>query len=394
MYLFIYLFISFSGNLVANLHSGFLNLTTGPVPVNPSRIDAYIGAFSSDMTVQMADVLGVLGIPQISYGSTSIELKNRRKFRHFLRTVPADDKQARAMIAILKRFNLQYVQVINSAGTYGEEAASEFLRLAKENSICVAQNLTFGGNGTLTAVAANDAVSKLLSKPSATVVITILKTDDVHPFLAAVNRVSQAKDKFMFLGSEGWADNMDLIRGAGVGKVANGSVTLGMETADLSGFDKYLDNKYPGQYSRNPWFEEYYEAIFNCSLKPSSALYQRQCSFTDKFPVARSPNYRQDPYVLYTVNAVLSAAQGIHNAIVKKCGSGYNGLCENFRNSGERRQDILEGIKKAEFVDATKQKFAFNEDGEGNRGYHIYAVEQSLGNKNSYIYDNVSNPIA
>ena len=43
----------------------------------------------------VADVLSVLHIPQISYGASTILLKDMEKYPYFLRTVPADDKQVR-----------------------------------------------------------------------------------------------------------------------------------------------------------------------------------------------------------------------------------------------------------------------------------------------------------
>lgn len=45
--------------------------------------------------------------------------------------------------------------------------------------------------------------------------------------------------------------------------------------------------------------------------------------------------------------SVFSVALGIHHAIEEACGAGYFGICEAFRNMGERRQKILDGIKKA-----------------------------------------------
>ena len=42
------------------------------------------------------------------------------------------------------------------------------------------------------------------------------------------------------------------------------------------------------------------------------------------------------------------------------------------------------------FKDATKQVFEYNEQGESNRGYHIYTIKQSQGGSSDYYYDNVS----
>ena len=52
-----------AASLLSNVHSGFLQLTQpsgGKVErVKVERIDAYIGAMSSEMSLQMADILKV-----------------------------------------------------------------------------------------------------------------------------------------------------------------------------------------------------------------------------------------------------------------------------------------------------------------------------------------------
>ncbi len=45
----------------------------------------------------------------------------------------------------------------------------------------------------------------------------------------------------------------------GVEEVAANSLTLAVETADLPGFDSYLEAKRPDTYTKNPWFKEFYE---------------------------------------------------------------------------------------------------------------------------------------
>ena len=59
---------------------------------------------------------------------------------------------------------------------------------------------------------------------------------------------------------------------------------------------------------------QFYEAVYDCSLTPGSAKYPRQCLNPSR-TVVRAPGYKQDAYVLYTVNAVYSAALGIHYAL-------------------------------------------------------------------------------
>ena len=60
--------------------------------------------------------------------------------------------------------------------------------------------------------------------------------------------------KFHFVGSETWSSRVDLLRD--VGDAARDALTLGVETADLSTFDKYLRATARRNDQANPWFTE------------------------------------------------------------------------------------------------------------------------------------------
>ena len=61
-----------------------------------------LGAASSMTSIQVANLLRLFRIPQISFFSTSPELSNKDRFEYFLRTVPSDTNQVRAMVEIVK----------------------------------------------------------------------------------------------------------------------------------------------------------------------------------------------------------------------------------------------------------------------------------------------------
>ena len=46
-----------------------------------------------------------------------------------------------------------------------------------------------------------------------------------------------------------------------------------------------------------------FQQIYECSLTPGSSRFPQECQDPDR-GVVRGRNYEQDPYVLYTVNAV------------------------------------------------------------------------------------------
>lgn len=66
--------------------------------------------YSNVSCVQMASVLRVIQMPQISYLSTSASLSNHDRYPYFLRTVPSDTAQAQAILSIM-RYSYEEIQV-------------------------------------------------------------------------------------------------------------------------------------------------------------------------------------------------------------------------------------------------------------------------------------------
>ena len=105
-----------AGSLVSNVHSYKTPLATKTSQINPSNIAVYIGALDSETTMAVADVLSVLNIPQISYGASTILLKDMEKYPYFLRTVPADDKQVSPIshLSFHKKDSLTKQNIVNT----------------------------------------------------------------------------------------------------------------------------------------------------------------------------------------------------------------------------------------------------------------------------------------
>jgi metabotropic X receptor len=81
---------------------------------NLERMVAVVGGQSSSVSIQVATLLKLFGVPQISYLSTSPALSNKDKFPYFFRTVPSDVNQAHAMLEILRYINNQTLHAANT----------------------------------------------------------------------------------------------------------------------------------------------------------------------------------------------------------------------------------------------------------------------------------------
>lgn len=383
-----------AGNLIANYHARNFEIRTSEYRIDPSLIDLYIGPMTSEASIRVADVLAEVGIPQISYGASSLELRNQRKYKYFIRTVPADDKQARALISILKKYKWHNIQLISQFSSVGEYGRKEFLRLAELNRICVSAEFVIGQSGVVTEQESRYVVSRLQDKPDARVVVVIM--DDPYTLLREAEMFDVNVGNYSFIATDKWGfgiSGYENLEGLDRLISSHKVMTLDVETADFPDLDLYLEYKIPENYMSNPWFKDYYEFIHNCSTTAPSARYRNVCpEFRMGYP--RAETYIQDPYALYVINAVFSAALGIHQTLFEWCGGAqYYGVCNILRTHGERREYFLENIKKVSFIDQTDQPFYFTEDGESDRGFHVYEP-QSKGmslhfGSNGYYWEDV-----
>ena len=107
---------------------------------------AVIGGAASPISTQVAHVFGIANIPQISYSSTSILLSNKDAYRSFLRTIPSDTYQAKAIADLLLKFGWTYVSVVASDNEYGRAGLDALKVELKRRDICMAVESIFHPN--------------------------------------------------------------------------------------------------------------------------------------------------------------------------------------------------------------------------------------------------------
>ena len=102
-----------------NFISGRLSQGPGISTSSRSSVVGVVGATFSSVSIQIAHLLRLFQVPQISFDSTSFELSNKKKFEYFSRTVPHDGFQAKAIVDLIRHFNWTYISSVYSDDTYG-----------------------------------------------------------------------------------------------------------------------------------------------------------------------------------------------------------------------------------------------------------------------------------
>ncbi|XP_055861139.1 uncharacterized protein LOC106076542 [Biomphalaria glabrata] len=363
------------GFVVSNINSGYTTLLKDGMLISPSKIDAYIGSYSSKASIYLARILTDLKIPQISYAAGSQDLNDQRVYPFFYRTVPSDGDQVEAMLKFLDKMDIRYIQILHEDNSNGISAKDYLITRAAAYRICVAQTVPFPDLGVISPETSNGIVAKLLQKPAANTVVTFLSVEFVNSLLLAIGRSSTAQNKLRFVGSSSWADSQDAYRNAETWAVD--SVTLKLDSNDVYDFETYMNSKTLANSDQNPWFEEYYQYLMNCYTSRTHTMgYPRACSLAAT-TILNSPLYQQDPGVVYVINAVYAAAFALDATLKQKCGLQYTAVCQAYRNSADRRVVLRNNLANVTFDDPSGNKFVFV-NRSGLAGYKLNSVYKGV----------------
>nr|XP_009677113.1 PREDICTED: LOW QUALITY PROTEIN: taste receptor type 1 member 1 [Struthio camelus australis] len=108
---------------------------------------AVVGPDSTKLALTTAPILSVflileVSLPQqplqISYEASVEKLSLKRLYPSFLRTVPSDRQQVKAIVLLLQRFGWTWVALLGNDNTYGRSGLEALHELLSANDICIA----------------------------------------------------------------------------------------------------------------------------------------------------------------------------------------------------------------------------------------------------------------
>ncbi|XP_055970499.1 metabotropic glutamate receptor 5 isoform X2 [Sorex fumeus] len=338
-----------------------------------------IGPGSSSVAIQVQNLLQLFNIPQIAYSATSMDLSDKTLFKYFMRVVPSDAQQARAMVDIVKRYNWTYVSAVHTEGNYGESGMEAFKDMSAKEGICIAHSYKIYSN------AGEQSFDKLLKKlrshlPKARVVACFCEGMTVRGLLMAMRRLGLAGE-FLLLGSDGWADRYDVTDG--YQREAVGGITIKLQSPDVKWFDDYYLKLRPETNLRNPWFQEFWQHRFQCRLEgfaQENSKYNKTCNSS----LTLRTHHVQDSKMGFVINAIYSMAYGLHNMQLSLC-PGYAGLCDAMKPIDGRK--LLDSLMKTNFTGVSGDMILFDENGDSPGRYEIMNFKE-MG-KDYFDYINV-----
>ncbi|KRY16441.1 Metabotropic glutamate receptor 5 [Trichinella patagoniensis] len=338
-----------------------------------SNLVAVIGPGSSDVSIAVQNLLQVFHIPQVGYSATTKALSDKTEFKYYMRMVPSDSWQAKAIVDIVKYFHWSYVAVVYTDGNYGEKGFEELQKnFDKEDNLCigVAEKIK-----SLAPAADYDALIRLLMthRPQITVAICFCEGDTIKRIFQATKRVRESlqpdgNDTYQglqWIGSESWSDRKDVV--AGVEDVAAGGFSFRIYSPRMTQFDSYYFNLTPKNNFRNPWFVDFWEEKFHCSYTESTRnLYPKICTGNENV----SYGYKPDPKLSQVTNAIYTVAYALDAMYNDLCkGSKEKGLCDAM--TPVDGTVLFQYMLKTMFRDPSGQEIYFDANGDPPARYDI-----------------------
>lgn len=273
------------------------------------NILALVGPTISQVALSVASLLRLFTVPEVSYSASSPTLSNRDRYSYFYRTHPSDSQEVQAIIDLALSNNWTYVSLVHSNNAYGEPATDIFRRLANEVGICI--NLDIGLDEDFEKDDYFNAANRLVNESDASVVVMYASLVYVEGFmeqLSIIQDTDSTGKRFVWIGSSSWTQAVS-IRTL-YPHIISGLFGLEALTNTDSNVNQYFSKLTLNSNQRNPWFSEYYQDYFNCTVNVS-------CS--NDTPITSHHDYIQRDYVQLVIDAVYSVAHALDDFLSDNC---------------------------------------------------------------------------
>ncbi|MEE6501096.1 hypothetical protein FKM82_004062 [Ascaphus truei] len=304
---------------------------------------------------------------EISYFSTCACLSNKHDYPTFLRTIPSDLFQSRALAQLVNHFKWTWIGIIAIDTDYGLNAASVFKDEAKRLGPCVAFTEMIPPNPT------PGKVSQVVHSISVyKVKVVLLIANEYLIQIIFKELVYQKITAIQWIASETWSTSYLLAND----KSLVGTIGFAIRRAEITGLKSFLLKVHPNQHKNNPLVDELWEEIFNCSLgsvanvtNVSKPVCLGLEDLNSKDNIFLDVNNLRISYNVY--KGVYAVAHALHNmlALEESNGSFVNETHINGFNVDPWK--VLKYLKRVNFTASAGDKVNFDQNGDPNPSYDL-----------------------
>ncbi|KAJ4936111.1 hypothetical protein JOQ06_017635, partial [Pogonophryne albipinna] len=331
--------------------------TDKPLPLQctrPAQVQAIMGETSSSPCMAMATAIGPFHIPMISHFATCACLSDKSKYPSFLRTIPSDYYQSRALAQLVKHFGWTWVGAIRTNDDYGNNGMATFTETAQQLGICLEYSVSFFRTDSPDKIL---KIIDIIKASTSKVIIAFLSYMDLEVILHAFSHHNLTG--YQWVGSESWIFDSQT---AVVDKhhILDGAIGLSIPKAHVSGMREFMLDVRPLNVSSNEMFTTFYETLFSCKFKQSKSSSRNQKDCTGHEDLTAVQNSFTDMSLMPIFNnvykGVYAAAHALH--FILSCNKTCNTKVQLDPFT------ILQHIRTIQFKTKEGEEVYFNENGD------------------------------
>ncbi|XP_027017744.1 extracellular calcium-sensing receptor-like [Tachysurus fulvidraco] len=342
------------------LVNGYDNSISSEPCTKPAQVQAIIGEAYSSVSMAIAMSIGPFSIPQISYFSTCKCLSDKRKYPSFLRTIPSDYFQSKALAEMVSHFGWTWVGAIKRDDDYGNSGMAAFTEVAERLGICIEYSLpffkTYSKERVLHIV---DQVKSATSR----VIVAFLGTRELEILLHVF--FEHNITGFQWVGTEGWISDSELAK-LDKSKILQGAIGLAIPKTKVTGLKDFFLEVRPLKSSGNVIFKEFWETLFKCKYtNQSNSVNIAVCTGEEKLSEVEDiySDVSLMPIYSNVYKGVYAIAQTLHNFL------GCNKTCPT--KTQPDSLTFLQHLKMVHFKSKDGEEVYFDENGDPPAKYEI-----------------------
>ncbi|KAM3931620.1 G-protein coupled receptor family C group 6 member A-like [Leptodactylus fuscus] len=335
------------------------------------KVKAVIGDSYSEVSIAVARLLNTQLIPQISHSSSAEILSDKYRFPAFLRTIPNDSYQTRAMAKLINLSGWDWIGFIAMDDDYGRSALESFAIQAVNINVCIAFKEIIPAHLSDSTIQTriDETINTILTETRVNVIVVFLKPSLL---LQIFKKVMEKKIQKTWIASDSWSVSNRISSTPNIQNIGQ-VIGFTFKSGDTTSFQDYLKNLSQHKFEMNRLLDQYVTLLSDCPKMKFNELYgcvtnySKEATFNPS--MAKIKSLRVDflsatvhPGLVYSTQLAVTA---IAHAIQKLC------LYRNCKNpQGFAPWELLQSLKTVNFT-YMERNINFDANGDANTGYDV-----------------------
>ncbi|XP_026232433.1 extracellular calcium-sensing receptor-like [Anabas testudineus] len=327
----------------------------------PAQVQAIMGETASSPCMGIATVIGPFHIPLISHFATCACLSDKTKYPSFLRTIPSDYYQSRALAQLVKHFGWTWVGAIRSNNDYGNNGMAIFTEAAQQLGICLEYSVSFFRTDPPNKI---QKIIEMIKHSTSKVIVAFLHFPDMDVLIHDLSQHSLTG--YQWVGSESWIIDSQIAE-MDKNNILDGAIGLAIPKAHVTGMKEFILDVKPLGLLDADIITEFWETLFSCKFRQSNLLVENHKECTGHEDVSGLQHSFTDMSLMPIFNnlykGVYAVAHALHSIL------GCNETCNSKMTLDPFT--ILQRTREINFKTKEGEEVYFNENGDPPAKYEI-----------------------